>query len=35
GGAAGGRLASKIDASVLRWLVVGLGLMVSILYFIK
>lgn len=35
GGAAGGRLASKIDASVLRWLVVGLGLVVSIIYFIK
>ena len=35
GGAAGGRLAGKISAAVLRWTVVGIGLVVSIYYFIK
>jgi len=35
GGAAGGKLANKINASVLRWLVVGIGLVVATLYFIK
>ncbi len=35
GGAAGGKLASKVNASVLRWMVVGIGLVVALLYFIK
>ncbi|MRS04406.1 hypothetical protein EG832_14500 [bacterium] len=35
GGAAGGKLASKVNASVLRWLVVSIGLIVAIIYFIK
>jgi uncharacterized membrane protein YfcA len=35
GGAAGGRLAGKISATVLRWTVVGIGLAVSIYYFIN
>jgi uncharacterized membrane protein YfcA len=35
GGAAGGKLANKINASVLRWLVVGIGLVVALIYFIK
>lgn len=35
GGAAGGRLASKVNASVLRWMVVGIGLVVATFYFIK
>jgi uncharacterized protein len=35
GGAAGGKLASKVNASVLRWMVVGIGLVVAIFYFIK
>ncbi|MBA4384316.1 MAG: sulfite exporter TauE/SafE family protein [Anaerolinea sp.] len=35
GGATGGKLASKVNASVLRWIVVGIGLTVAILYFIK
>jgi uncharacterized membrane protein YfcA len=35
GGATGGKLANKINASVLRWLVVGIGLVVALIYFIK
>lgn len=35
GGALGGRLASKINPSVLRWLVVSIGLIVSVIYFLK
>ncbi len=35
GGAAGGKLASKVNASVLRWMVVGIGLVVALIYFIK
>ncbi len=35
GGAAGGKLANKVNASILRWLVVGIGLAVAIIYFIK
>lgn len=35
GGAAGGKMANKINASVLRWLVVGIGLVVALIYFIK
>lgn len=35
GGAAGGRLANKVNASVLRWIVVGIGLVVALFYFIK
>jgi uncharacterized membrane protein YfcA len=35
GGAAGGRLANKVNANVLRWLVVGIGLVVAIFYFLK
>jgi uncharacterized membrane protein YfcA len=35
GGAAGGKLANKIKAAVLRWTVVGIGFVVAIFYFIK
>jgi len=35
GGAAGGRLANKVNTSVLRWMVVGIGLVVAIFYFFK
>jgi uncharacterized membrane protein YfcA len=35
GGAVGGRLAGKISANLLRWIVVGIGLVVSIYYFIN
>jgi len=35
GGALGGRLSGAINPTVLRWIVVGIGLAVSILYFIK
>ncbi|MCX6056208.1 MAG: sulfite exporter TauE/SafE family protein [Chloroflexi bacterium] len=35
GGSLGGRLASKINPAVLRWVVVSLGLVVSLLYFIN
>jgi uncharacterized membrane protein YfcA len=35
GGVAGGKLAGKISANLLRWLVVGIGLIVSIYYFIN
>jgi uncharacterized membrane protein YfcA len=35
GGALGGKLAGKISAKVLRWLVVGIGLAVSIYYFFQ
>ncbi|MHC1740184.1 MAG: sulfite exporter TauE/SafE family protein [Anaerolineaceae bacterium] len=35
GGALGGRLAGKINPEVLRWLVVGIGLVVAALYFVK
>ena len=35
GGAAGGKLANKVNASVLRWMVVGIGLVVAIVYFNK
>jgi uncharacterized protein len=35
GGAAGGKLANKVNASVLRWMVVGIGLVVAIIYFLK
>ena len=35
GGAAGGKLAGKIDPSVLRWVVVGIGVIVAVIYFIK
>ena len=35
GGAAGGKLAGRINANVLRWVIVGIGLAVSVYYFIK
>lgn len=35
GGALGGRLASRIQPSTLRWIVVGIGVVVAIIYFIK
>lgn len=35
GGMAGGRLAGKIKPSSLRWVVVGIGVVVAVIYFIK
>jgi len=35
GGALGGKLSGAINPTVLRWIVVGIGLAVSVLYFIK
>jgi len=35
GGALGGKLSGSINPTILRWIVVGIGLAVSILYFIK
>lgn len=35
GGAFGGKLAGKISAAVLRWVVVGIGVIVAIIYFVK
>ena len=35
GGSLGGRLAGKIRPAVLRWVVVGIGLVVAIIYFIR
>jgi uncharacterized protein len=35
GGAAGGRLAGKVNPNVLRWLVVSIGVVVAVIYFIK
>ena len=35
GGALGGKLSGAINPTVLRWIVVGIGLVVSVLYFIK
>jgi uncharacterized membrane protein YfcA len=35
GGLLGGKLAGKIKPSVLRWLVVSIGAVVSVYYFIK
>jgi uncharacterized membrane protein YfcA len=35
GGALGGRLAGRVKPSTLRWLVVGIGFVVSIIYFVK
>jgi uncharacterized membrane protein YfcA len=35
GGTAGGRLAGKVNPSVLRWIIVCIGLLVSVYYFIK
>jgi uncharacterized membrane protein YfcA len=35
GGALGGRLAGKIKPNILRWLVVAIGVVVSIIYFIR
>jgi uncharacterized membrane protein YfcA len=35
GGAAGGKLAGKIDSSVLRWVVVSIGVVVAVIYFVK
>ncbi len=35
GGALGGRLAGRIKPAVLRWLVVGVGLVVAVIYFVK
>jgi uncharacterized protein len=35
GGTAGGRLAGKINPTVLRWVVVAIGVVVAVIYFIK
>ncbi len=35
GGALGGRLAGRIKPSVLRWTVVGIGVIVAIIYFVR
>jgi uncharacterized membrane protein YfcA len=35
GGIAGGKLAGKVSAKTLRWIVVSIGLIVSIIYFLK
>jgi uncharacterized protein len=35
GGAVGGKLAGKISSTVLRWVVVGIGVIISILYFLR
>lgn len=35
GGAAGGKLAGKVSPSTLRWIVVSIGLIVSIIFFIQ
>jgi uncharacterized membrane protein YfcA len=35
GGALGGRLAGKVKPAVLRWMVVSIGLVVSLIYFIR
>ncbi len=35
GGTLGGKLAGSINPAVLRWVVVGIGLLVAIIYFIK
>jgi uncharacterized protein len=35
GGALGGRLASRIQPSTLRWIVVVIGVVVAVIYFIK
>jgi len=35
GGAAGGRLAGRVNPTVLRWIVVGIGLTVSVIFFIQ
>jgi uncharacterized membrane protein YfcA len=35
GGVLGGKLAGKISADGLRWVVVGIGLAVSVYYFVK
>ena len=35
GGAIGGRLAGRIPASALRWMVVTIGILVSIVYFVR
>lgn len=35
GGATGGKLAGRINPSVLRWVVVGIGVIVAVVYFIK
>jgi len=35
GGALGGRLAGRIKPSVLRWVVVSIGLLVGIIYLVR
>lgn len=35
GGVAGGKLAGRVNPTVLRWLVVGIGLVVSIIFFLQ
>jgi hypothetical protein len=35
GGALGGRLAGRIHPNVLRWIVVSVGVIVSIIYFVR
>jgi uncharacterized protein len=35
GGSLGGRLAGRVRASTLRWIVVGLGVVVAVIYFVR
>jgi uncharacterized membrane protein YfcA len=35
GGAVGGKLAGKMNPIILRWLVVGIGILVALYYFLK
>jgi uncharacterized membrane protein YfcA len=35
GGALGGRLAGRIDPETLRWLIVGIGILIAAVYFVR
>ena len=35
GGALGGRLAGRVKPSTLRWIVVSIGVIVSVIYFVR
>jgi len=35
GGTLGGKLAGRIKPSTLRWTVVGIGVLISIIYFVR
>jgi uncharacterized protein len=35
GGMIGGKLAGRVKPATLRWLVVGIGVIISIIYFIR